>query len=104
MTQMHYKSGERDFRVNKANPFNGYYKVQDIESKVKFKLPIYVINEMKYIFSWHRYKEERDNVVYKQSLENELQRLNIRYKTLKANNIKKGIEDMKRFLKELEGE
>ena len=99
---MKYNSGQRNFSVNKANPLNGYYKIQDIESKVIFKLPIYVINEMKYIFSWHRYKEERDNVAYKQSLENELLRLNIRYKTLKSHNIKKGIEDIKRFLKELE--
>ena len=96
---MKYQADERIYIVNKLTQNNSYCNLQDSDSGVKFKLPIHVIENFRYVFSWDRYLEERDNVSYKQSIQNELERLQ---KLTASPNILKGIEDMKRFLEELD--
>ena len=98
MYRKHYQSGERMFIVDETRPEDGYYNIIDIESKVKFKLPISVINTKKYIFSWDRYKEELDIVQVRKSLEIELARLQ---KMKQTKNIILGIQYTTKFIKEL---
>ena len=99
---MHYKSGERTFIVDTIEFRNleakDYIEAIDKETKVKLNLPKHVILNFKYIFSWDRYIEERDNNKVLSVLKEELNRL------LLLNpqpNILIGIKHMKKFIEEL---
>lgn len=98
MHRMQYASGERTFLVNKTVDLGDYYQVTDADTKVVFKLPKHVIEAKPYIFSWDRYREERDDSKLKEVLEMELERL--QNTNFKNKGVLKGIEDMKRFLAE----
>ena len=99
MYRKRYKSGNRMFIVDETKTIDGeYWAVTDEDSKVKFKLPIHVILSKKYLFSWDRYQEERDDAKLKKVLEDEL----IRLQAMRPSpNQIIGIEHMEKFLAEL---
>ena len=101
-TRVHYKSGQRTFITDESKNINNYFKVQDKDTKVIFKLPISVIKSKQYIFSWDRYAEERNNSDLRITLETELNRLKEKSIKFRSFNIQKGIQDIERFLKELD--
>ena len=100
MYRKRYKSGNRMFIVDTTKTIkDNYWPVTDEETGVKFKLPFHVILSKKYLFSWDRYQEERDDAKLKIVLEDELIRLQAMSPSF---NQKQGIKHMKKFLKELE--
>ena len=91
-----YTNGERIFSVDFNTKNNdGYLKVVDVDTKVEFYLPYFIIEDMTYVFSWDRYEEEIDK-------EKALESLNKILETMKQNkDLPKGIEDIKRFISEI---
>ena len=99
MYRKRYKSGNRMFIVDTTETLdNDYWAATDEDSGAKFKLPIYVIQSKKYLFSWDRYQEERDDAKLKKALEDELERLQ---GMVQSPNQVIGIEHMEKFLAEL---
>ena len=96
---MKYKSGDRIFIVDSTDTDqNGYLKVTDFDTKVVFRLPKFVIDGFTYVFSWDRYREERDNAKVLTVLEDELSRLR---KLNLTHNIKVGIKQIEGFIKDI---
>lgn len=98
MTRKKYVNYKRTFIVDTTDIVDGYYvNVRDFGSDYVFKLPVHVIDNMDYIFSWERYVEERDNKKAAETFRREIERM----KSTNSTHLK-GYEDMKRFLEEVE--
>jgi len=96
---MKYKSGDRIFILDSTDiDQNGYLKVTDFYTKVVFRLPKFVIDGFTYVFSWNRYREERDDIKALKVLEDELSRLK---KSKQTHNIKLGIKQITAFINEI---
>jgi len=99
MTKMKFKSGERTFTIDTVNPDSrGYLKVIDDDTKAIFWLPKFIVDGFTYMFSWDRYRQDRDDKKVFESLNSELHRL----KELEQSpNVKIGIEHMNTFIENL---
>ena len=102
---MHFKAGQREFIVETQEFIYSrdieYLTVGEVGKKkgFSFKLPKYVVANFKFIFSWNRYEEDLNKEKILLSCQIELTRL----ENLNSShpNILKGIDDMKRFIKDL---
>ena len=99
MTSMKYIAGNRTYSVNtlKTNQ-DKYLQITDFDTKVVFWLPNFVISNFTYVFSWDRYREERNNITLKENLLLELDRLQ---QLSQTPNILKGIEYTQKFILEV---
>jgi len=96
---MKYKSGERTFIVDSTDiDESGYLKVTDLDTKTIFRLPKFVIDGFTYVFSWNRYREERNDIEVLKVLKDELARLK---KLKQTYNIKLGIKQITGFINEI---
>ena len=102
---MHFKSGQREFIVDTQEFIysrdNEYLTVGEVDKKkdFSFQLPKHVVDKFKFIFSWDRYHEDLNKEKVLLACQIELSRL----EKLDSShpNILKGIDDMKRFIKDL---
>lgn len=70
MKQVHYRNGERTFILNR---FTNTTMAKD--TNVQTRIPRHITEQMIFVFSWNRYKEERYVLDVFNSLLKELSRL-----------------------------
>jgi hypothetical protein len=104
---MKYRNGTRTFIVDmQTKDDRGYIKVQDEDNKGFFFLPLYVIDDMEYIFSWDRYEADMENDLrikdrIRVTIGTEIERLK-QSKTI-SRNLVKSVNDLENYMLKLYG-